>query len=172
MTRPPADPADALEPARAELRREAEADAARLLAEAHKDAADALAAARAEAAEILDRARREGEADGASAAAEERTHARGMTRVLELAAQGETYQELRRRVIERVQQAGRGSAPVQASLQARASLLLGPKAQITAHADGGVVAVASGRRADLSLTALANRALDRAGAEAESLWAP
>jgi hypothetical protein len=51
-------------------------------------------------------------------------------------------------------------------------LLLGPEARITPHADGGVVAVVSGRRADLSLTALATRALDRAGAEAEFLWAP
>ncbi|WP_326648142.1 MULTISPECIES: hypothetical protein [unclassified Streptomyces] len=172
MTRPPDEPADPLEPARAELRREAEADAAQLLAEAHKDAADTLAAARAEAAEILDRARREGEADGASAAAEERTRARATARALELAAQGETYRELHRRVVKHVQQSGRDSAPVQASLQRRARSLLGPEARITAHADGGVVAVVSGRRADLSLTALATRALDRASTEAESLWAP
>ncbi|EKX65016.1 hypothetical protein STRIP9103_07529 [Streptomyces ipomoeae 91-03] len=40
------------------------------------------------------------------------------------------------------------------------------------HADGGVVARVPGRRVDLSLTALADRALDRMGGEVRSLWEP
>lgn len=51
-------------------------------------------------------------------------------------------------------------------------MLLGAGAEVTEHADGGVVAQVPGRRVDLSLTALADRALDGMGAEVRSLWEP
>ncbi|MFE3644161.1 hypothetical protein ACFXOM_24710, partial [Streptomyces sp. NPDC059169] len=50
--------------------------------------------------------------------------------------------------------------------------LLGPDAVITDCAGGGVLAEAPGRRVDLSLATLADRALERNGAEVELLWAP
>ncbi|NIL53938.1 hypothetical protein HBK87_25785 [Streptomyces sp. 2BBP-J2] len=52
----------------------------------------------------------------------------------------------------------------------RARVLLGPGAEVTGHPEGGVLARAPGRRADLSLPALAERALDRLGGEVRTLW--
>ncbi|GGT00799.1 hypothetical protein GCM10010254_21180 [Streptomyces chromofuscus] len=57
-------------------------------------------------------------------------------------------------------------------LEQRARVLLGPAAEVTEHADGGVVARAPGRRVDLSLTTLADRAVDRVRGEVRSLWEP
>ena len=45
-------------------------------------------------------------------------------------------------------------------------------AEVTEHSEGGVVARAPGRRVDLSLPALADRALDRLGGEVRALWEP
>ncbi|GAB2920724.1 hypothetical protein GCM10027075_20790 [Streptomyces heilongjiangensis] len=63
-------------------------------------------------------------------------------------------------------------ASLRAWLEQRARALLGPAADVAEHADGGVVARAPGRRVDLSLTALADRATDRVGGEVRTLWEP
>jgi hypothetical protein len=82
------------------------------------------------------------------------------------------YEELRRRVTEGVLHAPADRAALRSLLEARARAVLGPGASVTAAADGGVLAKAPGLRVDLTLTSLAERALERAGPEAETLWAP
>ena len=49
---------------------------------------------------------------------------------------------------------------------------LGAAAVVREHPDGGVVAQAPGRRVDLRLATLAERAVDTLGPEVEPLWAP
>ncbi|KOT42673.1 hypothetical protein ADK41_07710 [Streptomyces caelestis] len=165
---------DALHPVRAGLLREAHADAEALLSRAGREADALLGRARAEARALLEEARRQGEAEGADAARDLLVEARRKARSRTLAARREAYEELRREAAERVRElrATGGYASLRKRLEHRARALLGPGAEVREHADGGVVARAPGRRADLSLTALADRALDRTGAEARSLWEP
>ncbi|WP_314251728.1 hypothetical protein [Streptomyces sp. DSM 40907] len=164
--------ADALEPARTELLRAAREAADALLAEAAEDARRVLAAGRDEAAAILERARLQGRADGAAFAAAEVVRARRRAYALELAVRKEMYEELRRRVTEGVLHAPADRAALRSRLEARARAVLGPGASVTAVADGGVLAEAPGRRVDLTLASLAERALERAGLETEILWVP
>ncbi|KUL22182.1 hypothetical protein [Streptomyces regalis] len=165
---------DALSPVRTELLRAAHADAEATLARAEREAAQLVHQARAEARAVVGEARRQGEADGADAARDLLVQARRHARSHTLAARRETYEELRREAAKRVGGV-RGTdryAAVRERLERRARLLLGPGAEVSEHTDGGVVARAPGRRVDLSLTALADRALDRMGAEVRSLWEP
>ncbi|CAL9656869.1 V-type proton ATPase subunit E [Streptomyces sp. enrichment culture] len=166
--------ADVLHPVRAELLRAAHADADALLARTGRQAATLLDDARAEARAILDEARRQGEADGSDAARDLLVRARREARSRTLAARREAYEGLRREAAERVGRLRRtdGYAALRAGLEHRARVLLGAAAEVSEHADGGVVARAPGRRIDLSLTALADRALDRMGGEVRSLWEP
>ncbi|MFG2859185.1 hypothetical protein [Streptomyces sioyaensis] len=164
----------ALEPVRAELLRTAHAEARELLARADREAADLLDAARAEGRAILGASRRQGEAEGAAAGRAALVQARRTARARELDVRREAYEELRLRATERVR-ALRHAADYEAVLDRlarRARRILGPEADVTEHPDGGVVAHAPGRRVDCTLDALAARALDRIGAEAETLWAP
>ncbi|AMW08606.1 hypothetical protein A4E84_03185 [Streptomyces qaidamensis] len=175
MTTPATDQTtDALDPVRAGLLRAAHADAEALLARTEREAVALLDQARAEARAILDEARRQGEADGADAARDLLVRARREARSRTLAARREAYDGLRREVAERAGDLRRadGHASVRERLEHRARVLLGPCAEVSEHPDGGVVARAPGRRVDLSLTALADRALDRMGAEVRSLWEP
>lgn len=173
MTTPAPDrTADALHPVRVELLRAAHSDAEAVLARAEREAAALLDQARAEARSILDEAQRQGEADGADAARDLRVRARREARSRTLAARREAYEELRRAAAVRVRELrGIASHPsMRERLERRACVLLGPGAEVSEHADGGVVGRAPGRRVDLSLTALADRALGRMGAEVRSLW--
>ncbi|MGK4585297.1 hypothetical protein [Kitasatospora sp. HPMI-4] len=163
---------DALGPVRSELLRAARADAEALLASAHREAAEAVAAARAKAEAIVEQARSEGAADGERARREELARARRQARATELATQDEAYAQLRTRVTERLRELYQADPAIGDGLRERARRLLGPDTRLTEHPEGGVVASAPGRRVDLGLPALAARALDRAGAEAETLWAP
>ncbi|MZF85986.1 V-type ATP synthase subunit E [Streptomyces sp. SID5643] len=175
MTTPaPDQTTDALHPVRAELLRAAQADAEALLARTEQEVAAVLDQARAEAGGILDEARRQGEADGADTARDLLVRARREARSRTLAARREAYDELRREAAERAGNLRRanGYASLRERLEHRARVLLGPTAEVSEHADGGVVARAPGRRVDLSLTALADRALERMGAEVRSLWEP
>lgn len=164
----------ALEPLRAELLRAARADATSQLADAERDAMAVLDDARSTATAILDEARRQGEADGADAAAAAATRARRDARGRDLAVRAESYEELRARVIERVRQLRRTPdyPGVRDRLTDLARRMLGPDAAVAEHPDGGVVGRCPGRRVDLTLGTLAARALDRAGAEVEHLWTP
>ncbi|WP_048820688.1 hypothetical protein, partial [Streptomyces ipomoeae] len=100
--------------------------------------------------------------------------ARREARSRTLAARREAYEGLRRDAAERVRALRRtdGYVSLRKRLEHRARVLLGSGAEVSEHADGGVVARVPGRRVDLSLTALADRALDRMGGEVRSLWEP
>ncbi|WP_055491310.1 hypothetical protein [Streptomyces sp. TP-A0356] len=165
-------PADPLTPVRAELLRAARADADTVLARARADADEAMRAARTEAETLLDRAREQGAADGTAAAARERVRARQDAWTRELCARAEVYADLRARVRTGVRDALADTGVLRVRLEERARALLGTGARVTATVDGGVTAETPGRRVDLSANALADRALDRLGAEAETLWAP
>lgn len=170
----PGGTADALDPVRAELLRAAHADAAALSARAATEAAGVLDRARADAAAILDDARRQGEADGATASRDLLRRARREARSRILSARRETYDELRRAVAGRAGELCRRDdyGDLHERLEQLARALLGPGAQVTRHPEGGVVARAPGRRVDLSLTTLADRALHRLGGEVRDLWEP
>ncbi|TQJ37528.1 hypothetical protein [Streptomyces sp. SLBN-115] len=174
MSPAPDQTTDALDPVRAGLLRAAHADADALVARAEREAAARLDQARAEAHTILDDARRQGEADGAIAARDLLVRARREARSRTLSARRKPYEDLRRKAAERVRDLRRadGYASLRERLEQRARVLLDPGAEVTEHADGGVVAQVPGRRLDLSLTALADRALDSMGAEVRSLWEP
>jgi vacuolar-type H+-ATPase subunit E/Vma4 len=163
-----------LEPLRAALLAAARADAAAVLAAADDDAAATVAAARARVADLAATARREGAADAAAMLAADRARGRREARRIELSAQQEVWEQLR---------AG-GRAAVMAlrddpaygrlrdRLAARARRLAGPDAVVSEPPEGGVVAVAAGRRWDFSLPTLAEHAIDALGPEVQWLWTP
>jgi hypothetical protein len=166
--------AGALAPVRAALLAAAEADAAALLAAADAEVAAAVAAAEAQAAELVARARAEGAADAETMLAADRARGGREARRIALAARREAYELLRDRA-----RAGVAALPadpaypaILARLTARARALLGADAEIAPHPDGGVLGSAPGRRCDLSLPALADRAVDSLGPEVERLWTP
>ncbi|MEU2980919.1 V-type ATP synthase subunit E [Streptomyces hirsutus] len=164
----------ALEPVRDRLLRAARTDAEELLARADREAEALLDEARAQAAAILDDARHQGETDATQGRTAELTRVRRTIRARELGVRRQAYEELCRRATERVRGL-RNTADYPAirdRLHRRARQLLGPDAELAEHPGGGFVAQAPGRRVDCTLDALAARALDRLGAEAESLWAP
>lgn len=165
-------PVNALDPVRAELLRAARASADTVLDRARADADETLRAARGRAEAMLARARDLGEADGAARADRERVRAAQDAWAVELAARAEVYARLRAGVRAGVRRAlAEGTVPVERLAEA-ARALLGPEARITAAAGGGVTAEVLGRRVDLSADALADRALERLGARAETLWGP
>ncbi|MFF3164701.1 hypothetical protein [Streptomyces sp. NPDC003273] len=166
-------PADELEPVRAELLRAARAAADAVLDRARADAAGALLAARAEAGAVLARARGLGQADGAAQAERERVRAAQRAWETELAVRAEVYAALGAEVRAGVRRAlAREGAVARWHLADVARAALGPAAEVTAAAQGGVTAEAPGRRVDLSADAIADRALDRLGVRAETLWGP
>jgi vacuolar-type H+-ATPase subunit E/Vma4 len=152
----------------------ARAAAAAAVAAADADAFAVLNAARAEAADITAEARARGERDAAALRATERSRARRQARAIVLAAQAAVYAELCRRSRTAVHEL-RGDPGYPALLKrlgALARVELGEAATVTEHPDGGVVAEADGRRADLSLDALVDQALDDLGPEVAALWTP
>ena len=174
-SRAPARPVDAaLEPVRAALLAAARADAAAVLAAADEDAAAALAVAQAQVAGLAETARSEGAADAGAMLAADRARGRREARRIELAARREVWDQLRDRA--RAAVAALRTDPAYDGLRdrlaARARQLAGPGAEVSEPAEGGVVAVAAGRRWDLSLPALAGRAVESLGPEVERLWAP
>ncbi|MET8451822.1 hypothetical protein [Streptomyces sp. NPDC005209] len=163
---------DALDPVRAELLRAARASADAVRERARADAEETLRAARSTADDLLVRARELGEADGAAEAARERVRAVQDAWVKELVARAEVYAELRAAVRAGVRRALAEGAVPQARIAAATRTLLGTQARVTAAAEGGVTAEVPGRRVDLSADALADRALERLGVQAETLWRP
>ncbi|HEY6749358.1 MAG TPA: hypothetical protein VI357_27040 [Mycobacteriales bacterium] len=161
----------ALAPVRAALIASAEADAAALLATAD-GAGGAVAEARERAAELVARARAEGAANAAAVLAADRARAHRDGRRIVLAAQREAYEQLRRQARAAVTalRADPGYDRLRARLVGRVEAVLGPGATIVEHPGGGVVGSVPGRRCDLSLPAIADRAVDALGPEVERLW--
>ncbi|MFJ3233787.1 hypothetical protein [Streptomyces sp. NPDC086787] len=165
-------PVDALSPVRAELLRAARASADAVLDRAQADAEETLRSARATAEAVLARARDLGRTDGAAEAARERVRAVQDVWATELAARAEVYAALRAAVRTNVRREFMEDSSLRARCTEAARKLLGPHARVTAASEGGVTAEVPGRRVDLSAEALADRALDRLGVRAETLWEP
>ncbi|WP_369386540.1 hypothetical protein AB5J72_02260 [Streptomyces sp. CG1] len=165
-------PVDALDPVRVELLRAARASADSVRDRARAEVDETLRAARATAEQVLAQARDLGEGDGAAAAERERLRAVREAWAVELAARAEVYAELSTRVRAGVRRALAEGAVPRARLAETARAMLGTKARVSAVAGGGVTAEVPGRRVDLSADALADRALDRLGVRAETLWGP
>jgi hypothetical protein len=152
----------ALAPVRAALAEHARREGAQAVVDA--DAADAAerAATAAEAERLLERARAAGAADAAAFAAAARARVDREAREAVLRAQREEYDSLRDAA--RAAAAALRLAPdyprLKQSLIAHARSLLGPQAVIVDADDGGVVGSVPGRRVDLSLATLADRAVD------------
>ncbi|MGN6576625.1 MAG: hypothetical protein ACTHKG_13145 [Nocardioides sp.] len=93
---------------------------------------------------------------------------------LVLAAQRETFDELRSRVARALPglRAAPGYAAWKNAAEAEVRAILGGGAVISEHPDGGVVGEVPGRRVALTLTALADEAIDELGADVEGLWSP
>ncbi|GGS55498.1 hypothetical protein [Streptomyces cinerochromogenes] len=163
---------DGLDPVRAALLRAARASADAMRERARADADDTLRSARAAAEEVLARARDLGGSDGAAGAARVRVRALQDAWAVELAARAEVYAALRAAIRAGVRRALEEDTSARVRLAGVARDLLGPGAAVTPLADGGVTAGVPGRRVDLSADALADRALDRLGVRAESLWRP
>jgi vacuolar-type H+-ATPase subunit E/Vma4 len=163
-----------LEPVRAALLAAARADATAVLAAADEEAAATVAAARAQVTDLVATARRAGAADAAAMLAADRARGRREARRIELSARQEVWDQLRARAAAEVTALRDHPAygRLRDRLAAQARQLAGPDAVVSEPAEGGAVAVAAGRRWDLSLPALAERAVDALGPEVERLWTP
>jgi vacuolar-type H+-ATPase subunit E/Vma4 len=164
---------EALEPVRSALLARARADAAADIARAAADAEALLERARARAADMVAAARAEGERDAAAVRAREAARAHREAREQVLRAQQDAYAELRRQARVRVRDLqDEPSYPALLDrLRQQAVTQLGLDATVRVHPDGGVVAESAGRRLDLSLPVLADRAVDDIGVEVTTLWA-
>lgn len=166
--------ASPLDPVRTEMIRQARAEADAAVARAETDAARRLARARTEAGAILDEARRRGRADADRALAAAAARARRQARAMELRARREVYESWRDAVSDGVRglvHTARYSR-ILASLTTRARDLLGPRAVIEQDPAGGLRARDGFRHVDLTLEAIAARAVADAEGEASGLWTP
>lgn len=158
-----------LAPVRAALLAAARQEADRGEAQARARAAETLTAAAGRADAIVSAARAAGAADAEAVARIDLGRARRAARARTLRARREAYDRLRR---ESRQAVGRvrdepGYAAIRATLTAAAQRLLGPDAEVVDAEGGGVIARTGSRRVDLSLRALADRAVDRVAAGLE-----
>lgn len=169
----PAGSAAALAPVQAKLRAQAETDAHSALERARRQASQIRAEARSRAAGILADSKAEGEEQARAAVAARVVRRRREARDVVLAVQRNLYDELRRasRNAARALRDDPGYPEILRRLTERAVAAMGPGASVQESPDGGVVAEAGSRRLDLSLPVLAEREVDRLGAEVEWLWA-
>ena len=169
----PAGSVAALAPVRSKLQAQAEAEAQTTLDQARGQAGRIRAEARARAAGILADSRAEGEEQARAAVAARVVRRRREARDVVLSVQRDLYDELRRASRD-VAQALRDSPDypeILRRLTERAVAAMGQAAAVQESPDGGIVAEAGSRRLDLSLPVLAEREVDRLGAEVERLWA-
>jgi vacuolar-type H+-ATPase subunit E/Vma4 len=162
----------ALRPLRHELLRRAAADADRRTAAARADATRTVAQAQAEAADLLAAARMRGGAQARADLAADRAAAGRSRRADILDLQYQAYEQLRAagRAAVRGLRADPGYAEIRQSLSRLATTLLGPDATLVEDPDGGIVATAGGRRLDLTLAAIADRALEAVAPDMDGLW--
>jgi vacuolar-type H+-ATPase subunit E/Vma4 len=163
---------DALGPVRSALLARARADAAAEVARAEAEARGTLEEAGRRADAVREEARSRGEADAHAVLVAMQARSRREARSVVLGAQSEVVAALRDRV-----HAGLGGlrddptfGDMERRLEAQARTLLGPDARLTPDPSGGFVAESAGRRAELTLAAVADRALDRLGPDLQGLW--
>jgi vacuolar-type H+-ATPase subunit E/Vma4 len=173
MSRPLTSIADAaLDPVRTAWRAAAHADAAEALRKAHQRNDELLADARRTADEMLATARADGAAEATAVVNARLAQSRRDARRSVLKAQRDLYDELRQRcrVAATALAEGPGYEELRRHLAERALAQLGSDASVTDRVEGGVLASAGDRQLDLTLPALAERALERSGAEVAQLW--
>ncbi len=158
-----------LEPVRAALLARARAESAAILAAADATAAERVARARAEGERIRAAARARGTVEATALLAADRARARQEARGLVLAARREAYEALRaaaREAATRLRDEP-GYPELREHLVAEARRVLGQRACIREAPSGGVIGEVPGRRIDLSLAGLADRAAEDCRAELE-----
>lgn len=161
-----------LEPLRASLLAQAHAEAGALLDAARREADGLRAEARAEAEALLRQATAEREEASAAARARSLLAARREARATVLRARRDAYEELHAAVLAAAAdlRAGPDYPRLRERLAATARERLGPGAELTEPAGGGVVARAGERLVDCSLPAMAERCLAGLGPDLEELW--
>jgi len=166
--------ATALAPVRTRMLREARMEAYRIMEQAHAEAAAIVSQAQRGADEAIALAWTQGQADGAPAAAAERSRGREQARSILFGAQREAHEELRGRVLAAV--GGLRDEPgydrLLSRLTAMAGRVAGPDATITVQPAGGVVARARDVVVDCTLPKLAILAVDALGDQVRELWTP
>ncbi|HYB15459.1 MAG TPA: V-type ATP synthase subunit E [Streptosporangiaceae bacterium] len=166
--------AAALAPVRTRILREARMEADRIVELAHAEAAAIVRQARRSADEAVALAWTRGQADGAQAAAAERSRGREQARLILFGAQREAHEELRGQVLAAV--GGLRDEPgyerLLSRLTAMAARTAGPDAAITVQPTGGVIARSRGVVVDCTLPKLASLAVDALGSEVRELWTP
>jgi vacuolar-type H+-ATPase subunit H len=164
---------DALGPVRDALLARAGADAAAEVAGAEEEARATLQEAGRRADAVRQEARARGEADAHAVLVAMRARSRREARSVVLGAQSDVAAALRDRVHAGLQDLRRDPAfaDLESRLESQARALLGPHVRLTKAPSGGFLAEAAGRRAELTLAAVADRLLDRLGPELQSLWA-
>jgi hypothetical protein len=149
----------ALAPVREALLGLARSEADAVLAQADQQVAQERAQATALADELLDQARAQAAADTAVLMAAEEAHAQRRARTVELHARRAAYDALVTAAAAAVRAELATDPGVVAALSGRALLEVGPDAEVTRTADGGLVAEAGGRRLRLPLSALVEDAV-------------
>jgi vacuolar-type H+-ATPase subunit E/Vma4 len=163
-----------LEPLRAALLADVEADIARRLAAVEEECRRAVAAAEAEAEKIVGRGRDEGEAAAAKEALRRRATATRRAREIRLRGQQRQVEELERRsrpAVADLREDSRYGALLE-QLRAAVREQLGADAEIEVDPGGlgGVIGRRGGASVDYTLPALAERALEGLGEEVDGLW--
>lgn len=163
----------ALAPVRTALLARARADADAARQRAHDQAVEIRSDARQRAEQLLAESRAAGAERARAAVAEQLSRRQREARAVVLAAQRALYDQLRQQCREAAYalRADPGYPALKARLTEHALSVLGPGALVRESPDGGVVATAGNRVLDLSLPALAEREIDRLGAEVVRLWA-
>jgi hypothetical protein len=148
-----------LAPVREALLRIARADAEAVLRAADRDVAELLATADAEASELRERARAQAEDDTAALEAAEHSRLLRETRAIELRARLAAYEALMSAATAASRSRLADDPDVVAAMTERAHAVLGAGATLTRSPDGGLVAEAEGRRLELPLAKLVERAV-------------
>jgi len=173
VSRPLSAAADAaLEPVRVALLAAARAEAAEVARQAEVQSSRLREEARCAADRMIADARAAGEATATAALAVRLARSRREARRSALSAQHGLYEELRRRCRQAAASIA-GTAEyelLRRRLVDRAREQLGMEADVVDSPDGGILASVGSRRVDLSLPALADRALARSGPEVAALW--
>ena len=163
-----------LDPVRAALLAQAEAEAGRLVDQADERVAAQVSRAEEQKTALVDRARAEGEAAAELEAASELTRARRRARTLVLEAQRAIYDDVRREARASVQRLR--SEPQYEQLLERLSAVvreeLGPEAELVLDPpEGGVIGRLGNRRVEHTLPVLVERCLAERAEEVERVWA-
>jgi flagellar hook-length control protein FliK len=160
--------------AREALLADARGRAQEVVAQAEAQAHEQIELAARQAEELVAAARARGEADGHVESAREEAAQRFAARAIVLAAERESYEELRRRAraaaLALREDQGYPRLLERLAAAARGDLGEGAALQIDPPELGGVLATAGTRAVDYSLVALADRCVDHLGPRLEALW--